>query len=248
MLACARTHMSKETEMNIRSGILLLSLSILLGTGCKSDEEKAAEEAAESMAEAGKQMGEAGRKMAEAAKSGGAGMDDAMAAMGAMGAAMGSTDGKKVETVDFRQLKDLLPESLPGMTRTDATGEKTGAMGMQISTAEGRYKSNGPGSMSVTMTDIGSMSGLAGMANYAWSATEYDRESGTGYEKTTTFNGHKAQEKYDRSGRFGELSVMVGGRFVVKAEGRDVDMNAIKAALGKVDLAKLDGMKNSGVQ
>ncbi len=44
------------------------------------------------------------------------------------------------------------------------------------------------------------------------------------------------------------MSVMVGGRFVVKAEGRDVDMNAIKAALGKVDLAKLDGMKNSGVQ
>lgn len=230
--------------MNIRPGLLLLSLAALLTTGCKSDEEKAAEEAAKNMAEAGRQMEEAGAKMAEAAKTGGAGLGDAMAAMGK---AMGTTNGKKVETVEFRELKALLPESLPGMTRTGATGEKTAAMGMQISTAEGRYTSGGGSSMSIKITDIGSLSGLAGMATYAWSATEFDRETGDGYEKTTTFNGHKAQEKYNKSGRSGEMSVLVGGRFVVEADGNSVEMDAIKAALGKVDLRKLDGMKNAGV-
>ncbi len=231
--------------MNSRSGLLLLSLAVLFTAGCKSDEEKAAEEAAKNMAEAGEQMAEAGRKMGEAAKTGGAGLGEAMAAMGA---AMGNAEGKKVETVPFQQLKEMLPASLPGMTRSAATGEKTAAMGMQISNAEGRYRAQDGSSMVIKITDIGSMTGLAGMATYAWAATEYDRETESGYEKTTTFNGHKAQEKYSKSGRSGELSVLVGSRFVVEADGNNVEMDAIRTALGKVDLGKLDNMKNSGVQ
>ncbi len=230
--------------MIFRPGLLLISIVTLLATGCKSDEEKAAEEAAKNMAEAAKQMEQAGAKMAEAAKTGGAGLGDAMAAMGA---AMG-TGGKKVETVEFRELKDMLPESLPGMTRTAATGERTAAMGMQISNAEGRYRAEDGSSMTIEITDIGSLSGLAGMATYAWAATEFDRETENGYEKTTTFNGHKAQEKYNKSSRSGEMSVLVASRFVVEADGNNVEMDAIKAALGKVDLGKLEGMKNKGVQ
>ncbi len=231
--------------MNLRSGLLVLSLAALFTTGCKSDEEKAAEEAAKNMAEAGEQMAEAGKKMAEAAKAGG---NDMGAAMAAMGAALGTTNGKKVETVPFQQLKEMLPASLPGMTRSAATGEKTAAMGLQISNAEGRYRAEDGSSMVIEITDIGSMTGLAGMATYAWATTEYDRETENGYEKTTTFNGHKAQEKYSKSARSGELSVLVGSRFVVEASGNNVEIDAIRTALGKVDLGKLDNMKNSGVQ
>lgn len=216
--------------------LLILSLTVALTTGCKSDEEKAAEVAVKSMEEATK-------KMEEAAKSGGAGIGDAMAAMGA---AMGG--GKKVETVDYQELKAMLPESLSGLNRTAATGEKTAAMGMQISMAEGRYSNDQGRSITMKITDIGSMSGLAGMATYAWAATEFDRETATGYEKTTKFNGHKAQEKYDRQSKSGELSVLVGSRFVVEADGNGVEMDALKDALGKVDLGKLDGMKTKGVE
>ena len=38
-----------------------------------------------------------------------------------------------------------------------------------------------------------------------------------------------------------------GGRFVAEASGNGVDMNALKDGLSKVDLKKLDGMKNQGV-
>jgi hypothetical protein len=224
--------------MNRRAGLLILSLAALT-TACKSPEQKAAEEMAKNLEQANKQM-------AEAAKNGGANLGDAMAAMGAaVGGAANA--GKKVETVDYKELKALLPESLPGMKRTDATGEKSSAMGMQVSNAEGRYSADNGGSMRVKITDIGSMTGLAGMAMYAWATVSVDRESDTGYEKTSTIGGYKSHEKYDKSSKSGELSVLVGDRFVVEVDGSDVDMDAIKSAIGKVDLGKLNSMKGQGV-
>jgi hypothetical protein len=222
-----------------KSGLIALSLSLALTTGCKSPEQKAAEDAAKNMAEATK-------KLEDATRNGTANMGDAMNALGAaMGAANG---GKKVETVDYKVLKDMLPGDVAGMKRTDATGEKTSAMGMQVSNAEGRYSNDNGQSMTIKITDIGSMTGLAGMAAYAWAATDMDRESDTGYEKTANFNGFKSHEKYDKSSKSGEISVLVGNRFVTEVSGNDVDMNALKDALSKVDLKKLDGMKGQGVQ
>jgi hypothetical protein len=224
--------------MNRRAGLLILSLAALT-TACKSPEQKAAEETAKNLEQANKQM-------AEAAKNGGANLGDAMAAMGAaVGGAANA--GKKVETVDFKELKALLPESLPGMKRTDATGEKTAAMGMQLSNAEGRYSADNGASMTIKITDIGSMTGLAGMTAYAWARVDVDREGDNGYEKTSTISGYKSHEKYDKSSKSGELSVLVGDRFVVEVDGNDVDMDAIKSALGKVDLGKLNSMKGQGV-
>lgn len=219
--------------------MLIAVVALSVATACKSDEQKAAEATT-------KQLEEANKQMAEAAKNGGANLGAAAAAMNA--AVTGAANGKKVETVDYKELKALLPESLPGMKRNDATGEKTAAMGMQVSNAEGRYSSEKGGSMTIKITDIGSMSGLAGMTAYAWSAVSVDRESDTGYEKTSTINGFKSHEKYDNSGKYGEVSVLVGDRFVVEVNGNGVDMAAIKDAIGKVDLGKLNGMKNEGVQ
>jgi hypothetical protein len=225
--------------MNHRAAVLILSLAGLT-TACKSPEQKRAEETAKNLEQASKQM-------AEASKNAGANLGDAMAAMGA--AVSGAANsGKKVETVDYKELKAMLPESLPGMKRTDASGEKTAAMGMQISNAEGRYSGDNGSSMTIKITDIGSMTGLAGMATYAWARVTVDRESDSGYEKTSTIGGYRSHEKYNNSGKSGEVSVLVGDRFVVEVEGSDVDMDAIKGAVGKVDLGKLNSMKGQGVQ
>jgi len=194
--------------MYARSGLIALSLALALTTGCKSPEQKAAEDFAKNMEEAGKKM-EAATKDGQPAN-----MADAMNALGAaMGAANG---GKQVETVDYKVLKDMLPGEVGGLRRTEATGEKTSAMGMQISHANGRYSNDAGKSMTIKITDIGSMTGLAGMAAYAWAATEVDRESDTGYEKTANFNGYKSHEKWDKSSKSGEISVLVGNRFVTE--------------------------------
>jgi hypothetical protein len=222
-----------------KAGLTLLSASLLLVTACKSPEQKAAEETA-------KRLDEASKQMAEASKNGQVNMG---AAMNALGAAMGAANGgKKVETVDYKVLMDMLPESIGNMKRTEATGERTAAMGMQISNAEGRYSGDDGASITVKLTDIGSMTGLAGMAAYAWAATDIDRESDTGYEKTSSFNGFKSHEKWDKNSKSGDVSVLVGSRFVADVSGYNVEMDALKDALNKLDLKKLDGMKNVGVQ
>lgn len=228
----------------MRPALLTLSFTLVFTTACKSPEQKAAEDAT-------KQMQEASQKLAEATKNGTANPADAMAAMGAaMGAAMSgaANGGKKVETVDYHVLKDMLPASLGDLRRTDATGEKAGAMGMQVSHADGSYSNDKGSSITIKITDIGSMTGLAGMAAYAWAATSIDRESDNGYEKTSTLNGYKSHEKYDKSSKYGDISVLVGDRFIVEASGSGIEMGALKDAIGKVDLGKLNGMKNVGVQ
>lgn len=225
----------------LRSAALILSaFAVVLSSACKSDEEKRAEESAKTLKEAGERM-EAAAKSGETPS-----MDDAMAALGA---AMGAANaGKKVEPVDFRELKEMLPESLPGMKRTEATGQRNAAMGMQISTANATYSNDQGANATLTITDIGSMSGLAGMAAYAWASTEIDRESQDGYEKTTRYEGHKALEKYSKSSRSGEVSVLVGDRFVVAAQGNGIEMDGLKDAVSRVSLAKLNGMKGQGVK
>jgi len=228
-----------EVHVYRKSALLTLSLSLAITTGCKSPEQKAAEETAKNLAVAS-------AKMQEATKNGTANVGDAMSALGAaMGAANG---GKKVETVDYKVLKDMLPADLAGMKRSEATGEKSSAMGMTISNAEGRYRNDAGSSMTVKVTDIGSMAGLAGMAMYAWASTDIDRETETGYEKTSTFNGFKSHEQYDKSSKSGELSALVGGRFAVEVQGYQVEMDAIKDAMTKINLKKLESMKGQGVQ
>jgi hypothetical protein len=193
--------------------------------------------------EASKKMEEAGKKMEEAAKQGGEGFGEAMKKMGEA-----MTAGKKVEPVDFRTLKGLLPESLPGMKRTDAKGEKTAAFGINVSKAEGTYQADSGANIDISISDMGSMTGLTAIAAYGWAMADIDRETDNSYEKTTTYSGHKAHEKYEKSGQHGEIEVLVANRFVVELKGNQISMDQLKAALGKVDLGKLDGMKMQGVQ
>ena len=155
--------------------------------------------------------------------------------------------GSKVETVDFRKLKELLPEELDGMNRTSASGEKTNSFGIKDSQSEGKYKSeDGEQNIKITIIDLGSMKGLTGMALFAWTMAEIDKETEDGYEKTTEFKGYKAFEKYNTKNKNGDLEVIVGDRFMVKGEGWGVDMDDIHNALSLIDFSSLESMKNEG--
>jgi hypothetical protein len=208
-----------------------LTVMLLLVAACgKSDEQKAAEAAA-------KQMGEA------LAAAGAAGTTGAAAAAGALAA------GQASDAVDFRVLKELLPEDINGMPRTSSDGEKNSAMGFTMSRAEARYETQGTNAnIRIEISDAGAMTGMAAMAAFAWASMEVDRESESGYEKTTTIKGYRGYEKFDRQTNFAELSILVGGRFMVELEGNEVGIDGLKAALDKLDLGKLEGMKGFGVK
>jgi hypothetical protein len=207
--------------------VVPLALAIFL-FGCgKNAEQKKLEEAAKEMGQAGGKLAEGAQKMAEAMKD--------------------INDGKKVEPVDFRELKTLLPESLPGLTRGNVEGERSGTMGIQVSMASADYTDENGVSISIKISDMGGLTGAMRLATLGWTMAQIDRENNDGYERTTTFNGNKAWEQYWTSNRHGELHILVAGRFVVEVDGNQCEMSQIKDAAGKVDINKLEAMKDFGV-
>jgi type II secretory pathway pseudopilin PulG len=109
-----------------------------------------------------------------------------------------------VEPIDFRKLKELLPATAAGLSRTEATGKKNGAMGFSFSQAEGKY-GEGDSSIEIQILDTGGIGGMGMMGLAAWSIAEVDKETATGYEKTTKIDGNKAYEKYDNDQKDGEI-------------------------------------------
>lgn len=165
---------------------------------------------------------------------------DALQAIADKAKAMG--DREAVDPVDFRKLKDLLPEKVAGMARTEATGEKTGAMGFTVSTAQAKYKGS-DNTLNIEIVDTGGIAGVSTMALAAWSIAEIDKETTTGYERTTQIDGHKAFEKYNNESKSGEINVLVADRYVVNVEGDNVSVDELKEALKDIDLAKLGELK-----
>jgi hypothetical protein len=216
------------------ASLLVCMLVVLTGCGKKNAEQK--------LEESAKKMEEAGKEIASGAEGGAEKMADAMKKM-----TEAFNDGKKVEPVNFRDLKALLPASLSGFTRGEASGERNAAMGMNVAEAHTEFTTEDGKSIRIKITDFGSMSGAIKMAAFAWTMADIDRESGNEYERTSTYNGHKAFERYNSADRRGEITVLIAGRFAVEVEGNDVDMSEIKGALSKVDVAKLASMKDVGV-
>jgi hypothetical protein len=157
------------------------------------------------------------------------------AAMNAAGTLMAG--GQDVQPVDFHALKDMLPASLPGLTRADARGQSGEAMGMKGSSANATYSDGANASVTLEIADLGSLSGLASLA------TRFDpkmeKETATGYERTRNLSGQLVHERYDRQSRSGETTVLVGNRFAVTVRGRGVDAGQLTGALQAVDLARL---------
>ncbi len=164
--------------------------------------------------------------------------------------AMASANAEATPVVDFRELKALLPESLAGMKRTRASGEKSAAMGMNVSYAEAAYEAAEggaeQGAVEVKISDMGGMGGFMAMAQASWTTTEIDKETDTGFERTTLINNFKAHEEYDNTTRSGDIQIMVAGRYVVEISGSQVSMDSLRDAAKSMDLHKLSTLKPAG--
>jgi hypothetical protein len=230
---------------------IVAALAVVFLSGCgKPADQQAREDAEKRLAESGNKLEQAAKELDAAMKQGGAGMTSAMAKMGAaVTGAVGDaaqTVATPVEPVDFRELKTMLPESIGSMKRTAAEGEKGGAMGVVVSHAQGRYEGDGS-SIQVKITDPGNLSSFAAMAA-VWMNLEMDRETDNGYEKTGSAGGRRFHEKYDKTSKSGEYTMIVGKRYMVEIRGDGVDMATLKKAMDSLDLAKLESMKDAGAK
>jgi hypothetical protein len=76
-----------------------------------------------------------------------------------------------------------------------------------------------------------------------------EKEDDNGFERTKNENGRLIHEKSSkREGGGNEFTIVLGGRFIVSAKANGLDLAALKTAVSGLDLAKLEGMKDVGVQ
>ena len=155
---------------------------------------------------------------------------------------MEDEDGEGAEPVDFRELRELVPEEVSGMERTDLEGEQQGAMGMAISRVKATYDDGSDAQIDVKLIDIGGVAGFQ-MLGYGWAQTEVDRETETEFERTGSFDGHRSREMYNSDRQMGEMQVLVSDRFIVEVEGRNVDMSALEQAMESTDLQQLESLE-----
>ena len=167
--------------------------------------------------------------------------------------ALGGEGGTVKEAVNFRKLKDLLPEKVDGLERTSSEGERTGVLGMQFSNAKGRYE-DGDATMEISISDLGTLTGIARIGFTAWLQAEIDRESDRGFERTRKFRSggkeYPSFEKFEGTGDEGncEIQVWVAERFIVSIEGRNVEMDQCEDARDEISFRQLDRMKDVGTE
>ena len=230
--------------------VSLCAVSMLAACG-PSPEQVAREEAMKKLEQASKDMEAAGKRLESGAAKGGqdvgAAVGDMMKALGGIaGAASGAAGAASYEPIDFRKLKETLPQELAGFDKGESSGEKNNAFGISVSEAKQSFRTaDGSKHVRFEITDPGSLAGPFALANM-WMNVEIDKETSSGYEKTSTSNGHKLHEKWDKSGKRGEVQMVVGNRFMVEVAAEGIEMSDVKSLVNKIDIAKLEAMKGDG--
>jgi hypothetical protein len=162
----------------------------------------------------------------------------------ALGGALGGSH--RVTPVDFRTLQALLPPAVNGMPRGSPQGENREALGVKASSASASYGGAGAGTIHIKISDVSGVSGLIDIAGNLDHTT--DAQTATGFERDTTIAGRSVHEKYSNANRSGELQAIVGKRFEVDVDGSGIDIATLEEALARIDLSRLESMKNAGAQ
>ena len=138
-------------------------------------------------------------------------------------------------------LSAMLPGTVDGLSRGDISSSSGSAMGMAGSQASATY-TNGNSHLTLKVVDMATAQGFAGLAGAM--NVNSSEQSGTHYKKVNTVNGQIITEEYDSASKSGNYSVMVAGRFDVEADGSQVSMQDLKAAVGSINQGQLNSLKN----
>ncbi|HEY3694960.1 Yip1 family protein [Phenylobacterium sp.] len=152
-------------------------------------------------------------------------------------------DGQAIQPTDPEVLKGLLPENVAGYARSDVSSASGGAGGINGSSAEGKY-AKGDARLTLTITDMGAAGALGAMAN-AFNVRSSSESNGR-YEKVGKVDGRMTTESFDKTSRHGEYSVLAGDRFMIAAQGDNVSVDELKAAVAAVNPSRVEGLAKKG--
>jgi len=151
----------------------------------------------------------------------------------------GAGEPGAIQPVESDALAALLPASIDGFARGEVEASSGGMGDFETAEASAVYAS-GDARLTLAVADLGEASAVAQLAG-AFKLDRTDKDK-TGYERVSTAGGRVTTESYDRAKRSGHYSVVVADRFMVAAEGRNVEMGALRAAVSAVDFKRLEAM------
>jgi hypothetical protein len=77
----------------------------------------------------------------------------------------------------------------------------------------------------------------------AWTMTEIDKESDTGYEKTIKVKGNPGLETWEKEGKHGRVQLLVGSRFILNVDTRNIDSAQVLKVVESMPLDKIAALK-----
>ncbi len=146
-------------------------------------------------------------------------------------------------SIDFRTLKEFLPEKVGDIARKDATGQRTTLGEFKISQATGEYRQDDKdANAEITLIDYGAAPGMAqGMAG--WMNMDIDQESDNEYTKTIKIGDFKALETYNKKSKSGSLTLLAGDRVMVTIQINDMPAETLKATAEAMKLKEISALK-----
>jgi Ni/Co efflux regulator RcnB len=204
---------------------------------CGSSQQQQAEEAAKKMEQGAQQMQKAAEQMAKDAQ-GSSG--DMAAGLQKMAQGFQQMAQGTAKPVDFEQLKSAMPD-VGGWTRTNPRGEQVN-MPVAISRAEARYtKDNSRVELEIVDTALSQLL-LAPVSMFLGSG--YSERSDDGFKRSAKVGGQPGFEEWNSQDKRGEVTAVVGNRFIVKGTGHQVEnIETVRGVVEAVDLGKLAALK-----
>ena len=179
-----------------------------------------------------KKMEEAGKRMESAQASG-----DSAAAGKAAADIMGAMTGGSGVPFAAQDLKSWLPEQLGGLARENFEVQSGAAMGIAGSSAHATY-TGGEQQIRLTITDIGGLGGLMGIA--AWANMTVDKETNDSVEKVYKQGKRTLREQYRKDGSQAEFTVILENGLIVELEADRSNIDKVKQAMAGINLGKME--------
>jgi hypothetical protein len=110
------------------------------------------------------------------------------------------------------------------------------------SQAEASYGS-GDNMIKLSVTDMGAAGALAALGSAL--NVQSSSQDAHGYQKMGKIDGRMVTEKWNNDSHSGSYSVVVADRFMVSADGGAASIDALKAAVGQVDVGTLEQLAKS---
>jgi len=161
-----------------------------------------------------------------------------------MAAANERAQNGKATVLPPKRLAMMLPAELPGgLVQSNLKTNGTSIGGVGSSSASATY-GDGDSRIDLTITDLGVAGSLATLGS-AFNV-ESESQNGSVIERTGKIDGRMAMVRFDSARKDGRYGMIVGDRFNIEADGQANSVEALRAALDRIDIDALEAIARSG--